>query len=100
MIRYCLHPKSPHKNIDVRDSVPANGMDEVSGRGTPPMATQAGQSAEPQEEMVTCQFCKYLLAGALLGDCRVTKWIGSGTFGDVYEAEQLPPLSRRVAVKV
>src|SRR5579871_5500903 len=47
-----------------------------------------------------CQYCKYLLEGALLGDCRVTRWIGSGAFGDVYEATQLPPLSRRVAIKV
>src|SRR5580700_10089772 len=100
MIRYCLHPKSPHKNIDVRDSILSTGKDDASGRTTFPMVAEAGQSSEPQEEMVTCQFCKYLLANALLGDCRVTKWIGSGTFGDVYEAEQLPPLSRRVAIKV
>jgi serine/threonine protein kinase len=52
------------------------------------------------EEHVTCHICKYLLQGALLGDCRVTRWIGSGAFGDVYEAEQLPPLNRRVAIKV
>ncbi|HEX6484284.1 MAG TPA: serine/threonine-protein kinase [Ktedonobacteraceae bacterium] len=52
------------------------------------------------EEHVTCHICKHLLQGALLGDCRVTRWIGSGTFGDVYEAEQLPPLNRRVAIKV
>jgi serine/threonine protein kinase len=51
-------------------------------------------------EYVTCHICKYLLQGALLGDCRVIRWIGSGTFGDVYEAEQLPPLNRRVAIKV
>lgn len=52
------------------------------------------------EKHVACRFCKYLLQGALLGDCRVTRWIGSGAFGDVYEAVQLPPLSRRVAIKV
>lgn len=51
-------------------------------------------------QQVTCQFCKYLLEDARLGDCRLTRWIGSGTFGDVYEAEQEPPLSRTVAVKV
>jgi serine/threonine protein kinase len=53
-----------------------------------------------EEQQVTCQFCKYLLEDAMLGDCRVTRWIGSGTFGDVYEAEQMPPMSRKVAVKV
>ena len=51
-------------------------------------------------EQVSCQYCKYLLEGALLGDCRVTRWIGSGAFGDVYEATQMRPLSRRVAIKV
>jgi serine/threonine protein kinase len=52
------------------------------------------------DTQVSCQYCKYLLEGVLLGDCRVTRWIGSGAFGDVYEAEQLPPLHRRVAIKV
>ncbi|HEX7736452.1 MAG TPA: kelch repeat-containing protein [Ktedonobacteraceae bacterium] len=55
---------------------------------------------ESGEEQVACQYCKYLLEGAVLGDCRILRWIGSGAFGDVYEAEQLPPLSRRVAIKV
>ena len=49
---------------------------------------------------MVCRYCKYLLQGALLGDCRVSRLIGSGAFGDVYEAEQLPPLSRSVAIKV
>ncbi|HEV2474376.1 MAG TPA: protein kinase, partial [Chthonomonadales bacterium] len=51
-------------------------------------------------EQLACQYCRYLLEGAVLGDCRVTRWIGSGAFGDVYEATQMPPLSRRVAIKV
>src|SRR6202030_334581 len=52
------------------------------------------------EEQVACRFCKYLLQDAPLGDCRVTRWVGSGAFGDVYEAVQSPPLRRRVAIKV
>lgn len=60
----------------------------------------SGEQLEDGEEPVACQFCKYLLDGAVLGDCRVLRWIGSGAFGDVYEAEQLPPLNRRVALKV
>ncbi len=55
---------------------------------------------EAGEEQAACQFCKYLLEGARLGDCRVIRWIGSGAFGDVYEAEQVQPLNRRVAIKV
>lgn len=70
---------------------------DLSGTST---TTPAGKTPAAVEEQVTCRFCKYLLQGALLGDCRVTRWIGSGAFGDVYEAEQLPPLSRRVAIKV
>src|SRR5438128_8884333 len=74
----CLHPKKPHENQNL-NSTPKKSV---------------------VEEQVVCRYCKYLLQGALLGDCKVTRWIGSGAFGDVYEAEQLPPLSRRVAIKV
>ena len=90
---YCLHPKNPHENRDPLISSPdsSNVASPGASSGAMPVAV---------EKHVTCHICKYLLQGALLGDCRVTRWIGSGTFGDVYEAEQLPPLSRRVAIKV
>src|SRR2546423_1709459 len=96
-MRRCLNPKNPHKNMSVPSSVtvPADATRSPSDG-----AEQPSISSLQQEEQVTCQFCKYLLEGALLGDCRVTSWIGSGTFGDVYEAQQLPPLNRRVALKV
>ncbi len=74
----CLNPKKAHENRGVR--APSGGDDG--------------------EKPVACQFCKYLLEGAMLGDCRVIRWIGSGAFGDVYEAEQIEPLNRRVAIKV
>src|SRR5207245_8183428 len=74
----CLHPKKPHENQNL-NSTPKKSV---------------------VEEQVACRYCKYLLQGALLGDCRVSRLIGSGGFGDVYEAEQLPPLSRRVAIQV
>lgn len=91
-MRYCLHPRNPHKNLDT--FTPSPGSQGESQEQV------AAKETQPLEQQVTCHFCKYLLEGALLGDCRVTRWLGSGTFGDVYEAEQLPPLSRRVAVKV
>src|ERR1700730_15973719 len=82
----CLNPRKSHENSGI--SSPAatiSGVDAVS---------------VAVEELVACRFCKFLLQGAQLGDCRVKRWIGSGAFGDVYEAVQLPPLSRRVAIKV
>src|SRR5437588_5356624 len=97
-MRRCLNPKNPHKNMSVPSSVTVPAKDAT--RSSSDAAEQSSISSLQQEEQVTCQFCKYLLEGALLGDCRVTSWIGSGTFGDVYEAQQLPPLNRRVALKV
>jgi serine/threonine protein kinase len=90
---YCLHPKNPHENRDPLISSPASA--NVASPGV-----SVGVMPVTVDEHVTCHICKYLLQGALLGDCRVTRWIGSGTFSDVYEAEQLPPLNRRVAIKV
>src|SRR5215470_13891214 len=87
---YCLNPKKPHENKESLSSAPTVIL-PGSPAGEPPVAV---------EERVTCHYCRYLLQGALLGDCRITRWIGSGAFGDVYEAAQLPPLNRRVAIKV
>src|SRR5216684_4105636 len=87
---YCLNPKKPHANKGSSSSAPTVILSGSSTGGTPLTV----------EEQVSCHYCRYLLQGALLGDCRVTRWIGSGAFGDVYEAEQLPPLNRRVAIKV
>src|SRR3989440_11698645 len=97
-MRRCLNPKNPHKNMSVPSSVTVPAKDAT--RSSSDAAEQSLNSSLQQEEQVTCQFCKCLLEGALLGDCRVTSWIGSGTFGDVYQAQQLPPLNRRVALKV
>ncbi len=88
-MRYCLNPGNPHKHADL-SAASLTTHDILSGE----------QEQSLGEYQATCRCCKYLLAGALLGDCRVTRWLGSGTFGDVYEAEQLPPLRRRVALKV
>lgn len=89
----CLNPKKAHEN---RGSYAR----PVPSGTTLALSASTSAEAEAGEEQVACQFCKYLLEGAILGDCRIIRWIGSGAFGDVYEAEQLPPLSRRVAIKV
>jgi serine/threonine protein kinase len=90
----CLNPKKAHEN---RGSL---GRLVLSGPTVALSDPSPARKEEATEEQVACQFCKYLLEGAVLGDCRIIRWIGSGAFGDVYEAEQLPPLNRRVAIKV
>ncbi len=89
----CLNPNKTHENMVARSTSTDGPTIVLSNAST----TKASVEVEQQ---ATCHFCKYLLQGALLGDCRVTRLIGSGAFGDVYEAEQLPPLNRRVAIKV
>jgi serine/threonine protein kinase len=89
----CLNPHKTHENkvaYAISIDGPTMALSDVSTIKTPMEVV----------EQATCHFCKYLLEGGLLGDCRVTRLIGSGAFGDVYEAEQLPPLNRRVAIKV
>src|SRR5579872_101503 len=106
-MKRCLNPKNPHNNVGATFStaaVPAAKHDAahvvVEQEGYAIAQGEQKDHQEPREQQVTCQFCKYLLEDTVLGDCRVTRWIGSGAFGDVYQAEQLPPLSRRVAIKV
>src|SRR5579883_2310277 len=90
----CLNPKKAHENRGAFARSASSGA--TVALSDPP----SSREETVEEGQVACQFCKYLLEGAILGDCRVIRWIGSGTFGDVYEAEQLPPLNRRVAIKV
>jgi len=85
---YCLNPRKSHENSgSLSPAAPASDVNDAA-------------VSVAVEDQVACRFCKYLLQDALLGDCRVTRWIGSGAFGDVYEAVQSPPLRRRVAIKV
>ncbi len=90
----CLNPKKAHENpVSLARPV-------LSGSTVALSEMDTHKNSEIGEAQVGCQFCKYLLEGALLGDCRALRWIGSGAFGDVYEAQQLPPVNRRVAIKV
>ncbi|MFL5701599.1 MAG: hypothetical protein ACJ8AG_02080, partial [Ktedonobacteraceae bacterium] len=84
-MRYCLNPKNPHKNMGIPAPVVAPARDSTSSSSENPVDRPSPQSARVEEQF-TCQFCKYLLEDVNLDDCRVTRWIGSGTFGDVYEA--------------
>src|ERR1700692_235852 len=83
---HCLNPRKSHENSGISSSA----------------ATDAGGNTVSivVEELVACRYCKYLLQDAQLGDCRAMRVIGSGALGDVYEAVQSPPLSRRVAIKI
>ncbi|MGH2478225.1 MAG: protein kinase, partial [Ktedonobacteraceae bacterium] len=89
-----MNPKKAHENQG------ALARSVLSGPTVALSEVGASEKAENGEGQIGCQFCKYLLEGALLGDCRVLRWIGSGAFGDVYEAQQLPPVNRHVAIKV
>ncbi len=89
----CLNPLKTHENTAAHTTSTGDSTVVLSGASTI-------QTPVEVEKQTTCHVCKYLLRGALLGDCRVTRLIGSGAFGDVYEAEQLPPLNRSVAIKV
>src|ERR1700726_614505 len=94
MVR-CLNPKKPHENRS------STSIASLSNTSTVALAEAAAEKASVAiDAQISCQYCKYLLEGAQLGDCVVRGWLGSGAFGDVYEAEQLPPLNRRVAIKV
>src|SRR5579884_1139740 len=84
----CLNPRKPHENRELAQTEDAT------------VALPDLTSGQVPSRQVACRYCKYLLEGAMLGDCRIIRWIGSGAFGDVYEAQQLPPLNRRVAIKV
>jgi serine/threonine protein kinase len=102
-MRCCLNPRNPHKNVG--PSSPTEHINEhvehdIPGDATVLPSDMANGDTAGNASQVTCRLCRYLLADAILDDCRVIRWIGSGTFGDVYEAEQGAPLRRRVAVKV
>jgi serine/threonine protein kinase len=52
------------------------------------------------ESAVTCRRCEFLVEGARIGTYQVTAFIGSGSYGYVYQVREAEPLSRTLALKV
>ncbi len=50
--------------------------------------------------VIRCVECNSLVAGVLIGDCRILSYAGKGSSSDVYLAEQDSLNKRRVAIKV
>ncbi len=49
---------------------------------------------------ITCQRCDFLVQGAHVGIYEVVSFVGTGTFGHVYQVREPMPLSRVLALKV
>ena len=47
-----------------------------------------------------CSDCEYFIKGASIDKYEITAFIGRGSFGDVYEVREPPPLGRVFALKV
>ena len=47
-----------------------------------------------------CEKCDFFVKGAKVDDYEITKFLGRGSFGDVYEVLEPPPLGRTFALKV
>ncbi|WP_052889962.1 protein kinase domain-containing protein [Thermogemmatispora carboxidivorans] len=49
---------------------------------------------------VSCRRCEFLMEGARVGNYQITAFIGSGSYGHVYQVRESEPLSRTLALKV
>ena len=61
---------------------------------------QAGGGHENPTSAASCQRCDFLVQGAHVGIYEVVSFIGTGTYGHVYQVREPAPLSRILALKV
>jgi serine/threonine protein kinase len=61
---------------------------------------QAGRGHENPASTASCQRCDFLVQGAHVGIYEVVSFIGTGTYGHVYQVREPAPLSRILALKV
>jgi serine/threonine protein kinase len=55
---------------------------------------------ENQSQAVKCHICDFLVKGAHVGNYEVVAFLGTGSYGHVYQVREPAPLSRVLALKV
>lgn len=61
---------------------------------------RAGGTHENPPQAVTCLNCDFLVQGARIGNYEVVAFLGTGSYGHVYQVREPAPLSRVLALKV
>ncbi len=61
---------------------------------------RANGTHENPPQAVTCRSCDFLVQGARIGNYEVVDFIGTGSYGHVYQVREPAPLSRVLALKV
>jgi serine/threonine protein kinase len=61
---------------------------------------RAGGTHENPPQVVTCRSCDFLVQGARIANYEVVSFLGTGTYGHVYQVREPAPLSRVLALKV
>ncbi len=61
---------------------------------------RAGEMHENPLQAVSCRNCDFLVQGARVGNYEVVSFLGTGSFGHVYQVREPAPLSRVLALKV
>lgn len=60
----------------------------------------AGSAHQNPPQAVLCRSCDFLVQGARLGNYEVVAFLGTGSYGHVYQVREPAPLSRDLALKV
>jgi serine/threonine protein kinase len=61
---------------------------------------RAGGGHENPARAITCERCDFLVQGARIGIYEVISFVGTGSYGHVYQVREPAPLSRILALKV
>ncbi len=61
---------------------------------------RGGDTHQNTPEAINCRSCDYLIQGAHISNYEVVAFIGTGSYGHVYQVREPAPLSRILALKV
>src|SRR3954452_15617635 len=61
---------------------------------------RVGNLHDNPPQAVTCRSCDFLVQGARISNYEVIAYLGTGSFGHVYQVREPAPLSRVLALKV